>query len=59
MDFDTFDGKTWAQFNTWFALRNKKAKLSDFAAAWEEYNKELERIKLNKIKKIVRKKISQ
>jgi hypothetical protein len=31
------DVKSWAQFNTWYALRHPGARIEEFAAAWETH----------------------
>jgi hypothetical protein len=37
MDAPPADVKTWAQFNTWYALRHPGARLEEFSAAWEAH----------------------
>lgn len=36
------DATTWAQFNTWYALRNPGKELADFHAAWLEHKRYLD-----------------
>jgi hypothetical protein len=39
------DVKTWAEFNTWYALNHPAATLSDFASAWAAHREYLSTVK--------------